>query len=173
MIVEQVQQHFAAAPEYKVSKLDDSTAQLVGGHAGIYVTQTLLVGAGFYTMTNGNDRLGLTYGGGVVAWEPWSTSRLSLNTRGLLGWGRGTVSDTVTLTSRDRRGLTLSTREATRWLSSDLFVAEPQVEALVGLTRHMKLGIGGGYRFAAADRVDNDRFSGATGTISLRFGSAN
>ena len=30
MIVEQVQQHFALAPEYKVSKFGDTTAQLLG-----------------------------------------------------------------------------------------------------------------------------------------------
>jgi hypothetical protein len=172
MIIEQVEQHFALAPEYKVSKFGGSTAQLVGAHAGVFVTKGILIGGGLYTMTNGEDRRGLTYGGVVVGWEPWSVGRVGVDLRGLVGMGRGTTSETVTLTTRDRRGLIQGTREGTRWLTSDLVVAEPQVDVLVGLTRHLHLSIGGGYRFTSAERVDNDQFAGASGSVALRIGSA-
>jgi hypothetical protein len=173
MMIEQVEQHFEFSPEFKVSKFADSNAQLVGAHAGVFVTKAILIGGGLYTMTNGSDGRGLTYGGAVVGWEPWSSAKIGLNLRTLVGIGRGTTTETVTLTTRDRRGAVQGTREGTRWLTSDLFVAEPQIDLLVGLTKHLHLGLGGGYRFANAERVGNrDLFSGATGTIGFRIGSA-
>ena len=172
MTIEQSASRFAIAPEYKVSDFDGFTAQMIGAHGGALVAKSFLVGAGLYTMVNGEDRRGLTYGGAVIGWEPFTSGRLGVNVRSLIGMGRGTTTESVTLTTRDRRGTTLGTREATRWVTSDLFVAEPQVDLLFGLTKHIKLDIGGGYRFAHADRIDNDRFSGAGGTIALRFGSS-
>lgn len=172
MIIEQVEQHFALAPEYKVSKFGGSTAQLVGAHAGVFVTKGILIGGGLYTMTNGDRGRGLTYGGVVVGWEPWSGGRVGVDLRGLVGIGRGTTTETVTLTTRDRRGLIQSTREGTQWLTSDLVVAEPQVDLLFGLTKRLRLSVGGGYRFASAERIDNNVFSGASGSVALRIGSA-
>jgi hypothetical protein len=173
MTVEAIDQHFAIAPEYKVSKLGSSTAQLVGAHGGVYVTKSFLVGGGIYTMTNGDEgRRGLTYGGAVVGWQPWSTGTFGVNFRGLVGMGRGTTSETVTLMTRDRRGVMLATREGMRWFTTDLLVAEPQIDLSVGLTKHLHLEIGGGYRFATADGIDKDRFSGASGSVALRIGSA-
>ena len=173
MIVEQIQQHFAFAPEYKVSKFGDTTAQLLGAHAGVFVAKSILIGGGLYTMVNGDDGRGLTYGGAVVGWEPWSAGKFGVDVRGLIGFGRGTTTDTVTLTTpvRDRRGVVLGTRQGTRWLTSDLFIAEPQVDLLFGLTKHFQLSIGGGYRFTNAEHVDNDRFAGASGSVALRIGS--
>ncbi len=172
MAIEAVEPHYAIAPEYKVSNFDGTTAQLVGAHAGVFVTRTILIGGGLYTMTNGSDRRGLTYGGAVIGWQPWSSSRVGLNFRGLVGIGRGTTTETITLTARDRRGVVEATREATRWTTNDLFVAEPQVDLLIGLTKRLHLDIGGGYRFASAERIDRNRFSGASGAVALRIGSA-
>jgi hypothetical protein len=173
MIIEQVEQHFALAPEYKVSKFGDTTAQLVGAHAGVFVTKSILIGGGLYTMTNGEDSRGLTYGGVVVSWEPWSAGKFGVDVRGLVGIGRGTTTETVTLTTsvRDRRGVVPVTRQGTRRLTSDLIVAEPQVDLLFGLTKHLQLSIGGGYRFTRAERIDDDLFAGASGSIALRIGS--
>jgi hypothetical protein len=174
MTIEQAEQHFEFSPEYKVSKFGDSNAQLVGAHAGVFVTKSILIGGGLYTMTNGSEGRGLTYGGVVVGWEPWSSAKVGLNLRTLVGVGRGTTTETVTLTTRDRRGAIQGTREGTRWLASDLFVAEPQIDLLVGLTKRLHLAVGGGYRFANAERAGDSRdlFSGATGTIGFRIGSA-
>jgi hypothetical protein len=172
MAIEAVEGNYAIAPEFKVSKFDGTTAQLVGAHAGVFVTKSILIGGGLYTMTNGSDHRGLTYGGAVIGWQPWSSSRVGLNFRGLVGIGRGTTTETVTLTTRDRRGVIEGTREATRWTANDLFVAEPQIDLLFGLTKRLHLDVGGGYRFASAERVDSNRFSGASGSIALRIGSA-
>jgi hypothetical protein len=172
MTIEPIEQHFSIAPEYKVSQLNGTTGQLLGGHAGVFITKNILVGGGLYTMLNGEHHEGLTYGGGLIGWEPWSTAKVGVDLRALVGYGSGTTSETVTLTTRDRRGLVQGTVQGSRFLSSGLFIAEPQVDFLMGLTKHLRLSVGGGYRFAMADHVDNDLFSGASGTIALRFGSA-
>src|SRR4051812_38437686 len=81
MMIEQIEQHFALAPEYKVSKFGDTTAQLIGAHAGVFATKSLLIGGGLYTMTNGEDGRGLTYGGVVVGWEPWTVGKIGVDVR--------------------------------------------------------------------------------------------
>jgi hypothetical protein len=167
MVVEQVTERYAIAPEVKASQFDGTTGVLLGGHGGVLVGSKLLVGAGLYTLVNGARNSGMTYGGGVVGWQLWNGKTLSGDVRGLVGLGQGTASDLVTLT--DRQGRKIS---GTRFFSSDFFVAEPQADVLVRLTRHLQLAVGGGYRFTSADRAQSDRFSGATGGVSLRIGSA-
>ncbi len=77
MVVEAVEQHYAIAPEYKISDFDGTTAQLVGAHGGVFVTKTILIGGGLYTLVNGSEGRGLTYGGAVVGWQPWSSRKPS------------------------------------------------------------------------------------------------
>ncbi len=168
MVVEQVEHRAAIVPEYKVSKFDGSTAQLIGAHAGALVG-TVLIGGGLYTLTNGARGQGLTYGGAVIGWQPWSASRVGLNLRTLIGMGSGTTSDEVSVTTRDGRQLL----RATRRISTDMFVAEPQIDLLVRLTRHLHVGLGGGYRFTNASKADNDRFKGVSGSVTLRIGTGN
>jgi len=166
MTLEEVHSNFEVAPEYKVTKVDGATAQLLGGHGGVLLGQNFLVGAGLYTMVSGSHHQGLTYGGGLVAWEPWATRGLGLSVRGLIGAGQGTATQTVTLLTRDRRELTSS-----RLFDSRCFVAEPQADVLLRLTRRLKLQVGGGYRFVG-DSHAADQFKGATGSVALRIGSA-
>ena len=110
----------------------------------------------------------MTYGGAVVGWQSWSAGPIGLDVRGLVGFGQATSNQTVTVI--DRSGHAIATE--THHVSSDLFVAEPQVDLLVRFTRHLHLDIGGGYRLANASHFGNDHFSGATGSIALSVGSA-
>ncbi len=169
MTVEQLETYYAVGPELRVTSLGDDTATLLGGNAGVYVGK-ILVGAAFYTAVNGEHHEGLTYGGGIVGWQPWASRRFGVDVRSLIGFGHGTTMQTFSVTTRDRRGSVVGTREATGLASSDLFIAEPQAGLLVGLTKNMRLNVGAGYRFANAEHVDNDRFSGATGSIALEIG---
>jgi len=171
MTLEQVQTRGAITPEYKVSDFDGTIAQLVGAHGGMFVTPNVLVGAGFYTQVNGSHGRGLTYGGGVVSWQPWTSGRFGLNLRTLVGFGSGTTSDTVTVTERDRHD-GLQNVTLVRRLSSDFFVAEPYADVLFRLTRHLQLGVGAGYRATNPSHTDSDRFNGATGAVTLQIGSA-
>ena len=167
MVVEQVTQRYAIVPEAKVSEFDGATGLFVGAHGGMLIGSNFLVGAGIYTLTHGEHGRGMTYGGGVVGWQWWNGGLLGGELRALVGWGGGTVSQNLTFT--DRRGRTLS--EA-RFLSSDFFVAEPQADLLVRLTRHLHLAVGLGYRLTNAAHEASDRFNGASGSLALRIGPA-
>src|SRR2546430_2724187 len=134
-VIEQEHLRPAVAPEYKVSKFDGSSAQLAGAYGGWFIGNSVLVGGGLYTLTNGSRGRGLTYGGAVVGWQPWSGKWLGVNLRGLVGPGRATVSDTITFADRDTRELFRNARVLTSTVppttvtvarSSDVFVAEPQ-----------------------------------------------
>ena len=181
MVIEQEHLRLAIAPEYKVSKFDGSSAQLAGAYGGWFIGNSVLVGGGLYTLTNGSRGRGLTYGGAVVGWQPWSGKWLGVNLRGLVGPGRATVSDTITFADRDAHDLfrnarvlasTVSPTTVTVARSSDVFVAESQADLLFRLTTHLHLDIGGGYRLVSGSRISDDRVRGATGGISLRIGSA-
>jgi len=54
MTVEQEQQGFVIAPEFKVSKFDGSTAEFAGRARRAAGRGGLLVGGGVYTLTNGS-----------------------------------------------------------------------------------------------------------------------
>ena len=168
MTVELVTERYAIAPEVKAGNVDGVTGVLVGGHGGMFIGSRLLVGGGLYTLVNGSRGRGLTYGGGMVGWQWWNGRTFAGDIRGLVGVGQGTTTQSVTLT--DRQGHTLS---QARFLSTDFFVAEPQADLLVRLTKHLHLQLGAGYRLTAADRGLTDHFNGATGSLALRIGPAN
>jgi hypothetical protein len=181
MVIEQGHLRLAVAPEFKVSKFDGSTAQLAGAYGGWLVSDSLLVGGGIYSLTNGSRARGLTYGGAVVGWQPWSDRLFGLSVRGLVGAGQATFADTISFADSDGRELVRDTRMLSTSVvgstvkvarSRGLFVAEPQVDLLVRLTKHLHLDVGGGYRLVGASNISDDRFRGASGSIALRIGSA-
>jgi hypothetical protein len=184
MVIEQEHLRMAVAPEFRVSKFDGSTAQLAGAYGGWLVGRSLLVGGGIYSLTNGSRTRGLTYGGAVVGWQPWSVGRLGLSVRGLFGVGRATVADTVSFADVEGPDLDRSGRvSAARGLpstvtvarSTDLVIGEPQIDLVLRLTKHLHLDVGGGYRLVGASHnsgISDGRFRGASGSIALRIGSA-
>jgi hypothetical protein len=185
MAIEQEHVRLAVAPEFRVSKFDGSTAQLAGAYGGWLVGRSLLVGGGIYSLTNGSRYRGMTYGGAVVGWQPWGEGPVGLSVRSLFGVGRAKVADTVSFADAEfpdffdgngrnsKAPILPSTVTVAR--SVDLLVAEPQVDLLVRLTKHLHLDVGGGYRLVGASHnsgISDDRFRGASGSIALRIGSA-
>jgi hypothetical protein len=189
MVIEQGHLRLAVAPEFRVSKFDGTTAQLAGAYGGWLAGDSLLVGGGIYSLTNGSRARGLTYGGAVIGWQPWRDRLLGLSVRGLVGLGQATTADTVSFADSDGRELVRDTRMLLPSVpgstvpgstvkvprSTGLFVAEPQLDVLLRLTKHMHLDVGSGYRLVSASHISgisDDRFRGASGSIALRIGSA-
>src|SRR5438034_3938989 len=56
LVVERIHNGFVVAPDYKVTALDDRTAQLAGAYAGRTIDDRLLVGGAAYWLVNGPDR---------------------------------------------------------------------------------------------------------------------
>ena len=193
MIVERLHSGVLFAPEVKATQFDKKVSGLVGGSIGWVADETFFVGGGGYWMPErGRSDRELAYGGAVFQWFVQSSDRFGISAKALLGGGRATLPGTVTqilplppqreldrLTPAQFAELLRSrTVTSTVRLRQDFVVAEPEVNARISLTRHVRLTLGAGYRFAGTDwrrgegRGDDDRrrLSGATGSIGVQIG---
>jgi hypothetical protein len=181
MIVERVQSGFLVAPEVKVTRFDRRTSELVGGYGGWLSDQTFFIGGGGYWMANRSRDRSLAYGGLVLGVMPRSDRTVSFGVKGLLGGGRATRVQSVTLLVDDRDGrfdgpiapsrIVVPTPIVTNVRVRDEFwVAEPEANVLVRFSRHVHLAAGASYRFAGRERGRSDGLNGASGTIALQFG---
>ncbi|HKB10843.1 MAG TPA: hypothetical protein VKD69_09315 [Vicinamibacterales bacterium] len=190
MIIERVHSGFLFAPEVKITDFNRKASGLVGGSAGWVADETVFFGGGGYWMATDRSRTReLAYGGFVMQWFVTDGDRFGLSAKALLGGGRATVPQTVTqivgLQDRDLLRLTTAQRDdlirahtvaTTIGVRDDFLVAEPEITARLGLARHVRLTVGGGYRFAGSDWRRNrafdsrERISGAVGTLGVQIG---
>lgn len=186
MIVERVQSGFVAAPDVKVTELDNRALELVGGNLGWVVDQTVFVGGGGYWLANGGsgDRE-MGYGGFVVQWLGGSNGPLGWGLKALIGGGTATLPDTITETipifppvplgngrfsPSPLPGPTYRTVTEQVRIRDDFFVAEPEADLRIRLASHLRLTAGIGYRAATADRRDDSRLRGAVGSLGIQLG---
>jgi hypothetical protein len=188
MIVERVHSGFLIAPDVKITEIDKKASGLVGGSAGWVADETIFIGGGGYWLAekSRSDRQ-MAYGGLVVEWFVHNGDRFGFGAKGLFGGGRATLPGSVTqilpvLNPRDLDRLTptqvnelLRTRTVTTTvrLREEFLVAEPELNARIGLAKHVRLTVGAGYRFTGRDRRGNDnqfRLNGATGSLGLQIG---
>jgi hypothetical protein len=179
MIVERVQSGFLVAPEVKVTRFDRRTSELVGGYGGWLSDQTFFIGGGGYWMANRSRDRGLAYGGLVLGVMPRSDRPVSFGVKGLLGGGRATRVETVTiLDDRDGRfdgpvspqHIIFPPIVTNIRVREEFWVAEPEANVLVRFSRHVHLTAGASYRFAGRERGRSDGLNGASGTIALQIG---
>lgn len=175
MIFEPIHSGWLFAPDAKITEIDGRTSELVGGYGGRITDDTFFIGgAGYWMATQNRDR-DLAYGGLVLQWLARTSAPLGFSVKGLIGGGATTLTQTVTPLARrpgfdDNRRDTISGRSFRVRTHQGFFVAEPEADVLVRLTRHMRLTVGAGYRFVAADRDADDRLRGAVGTLGLQIG---
>jgi len=181
MTIERVRSGVLIAPDFKVTRFDGRTSELVGGYGGWLSDKTFFVGGGGYWLANGSRDRRLAYGGLVLQWMGRGGQTIGYSIKGLIGGGESTVSRTVTQTIRfpDLRRLNDGRIEAGRQPQSittsvrtrqDFFVGEPEADVVVRITKTLHLTVGAGYRFIAAERGDENRLRGAVGTIGLQLG---
>jgi len=175
MTIERVHDGWAIAPDFKVSDVDGSTGRLAGAYGGWVFDNTLLIGGGGYWMTNRTRNRDLDYGGAVVEWLQRADRAIGYSVRGLAGFGTSRLSGTIDRIAapqrrfdRDLRGAANGTLQVV--FRDHFFVLEPQANALVRLTRLMRLDVGVGYRLIdGADGVDR-RLRGVSGSVALQIG---
>lgn len=173
MIVERVHNGFLVAPDFKITQVDKKSSGLAGGYAGFVVDAAFFIGGGAYArVTNTRDRE-MVYGGLVLQWFGRTGERFGFSAKTLLGGGTSESSSTVQVLDRGR-----VTSQRLR-LRQDFFVAEPEVDARVRLTKHLRLTVGAGYRFTGSGwRGHRDFFdgpgrtglNGAVGSVGLHIG---
>lgn len=174
MIVERVHNGFLVAPDFKITEVDRQTSGLAGGYAGVVIDDHIFVGGGAYVLASRKRDREMAYGGVVLQWFGRGNERFGFSAKALLGGGRAESTSTV---QRLDRGRLVRDRFRTR---QDFFVAEPEVGALVRLTRHLRLAAGAGYRFTGSarrrdgflDGRGRTNLNGAVGSIGLQIGGA-
>jgi hypothetical protein len=200
MIVEQIHSGFLFAPEVKVTEIDKKVSGLIGGSLGWVSDETLFIGGGGYWMPEQHrDDREMAYGGLVMQWFARTNERFGFSVKGLVGGGRATVPTRVIeirplpeprelarLTPAQINDL-MRSRTSTVRLREDFLVAEPEVNARIGLARHVRLTVGAGYRFAGSgwrgwrgqrgensENAENSdirtRLSGVTASLGVQIG---
>ena len=177
MIVERIHSGFLVAPDVKVTEVDKKTSELVGGYAGWVTDDTIFIGGGGYWLANQSRDREMAYGGLMVQWLMHANRRIGLGAKGLLGAGRATLASSASdlIARGDLRGRidpvdprrTVLTNTIVRF-REDFVVAEPEVDALVRLTKHLRLTVGAGYRFTSGR--DDARLRGPVGSLGLQIG---
>jgi hypothetical protein len=164
MTVEAIHDGPLAAPDVKITQFDGQTDALLGGYAGWLTDNTFFIGGGGYWLVNPSHDHELGYGGVIVQWLQRANAPFGFAVKGLIGGGWATLPETFV--ARDRRGRPTT---VTGLISEGFFVAEPQIDALIRVTRHTRLTVGAGYRFTAGSHNDSD-ISGPVATIGFQFG---
>ncbi|SRR6266487_366740 len=178
MIVEPIHSGFLAAPDVKITEVDRRTSELVGGYAGWVTDDTFFVGGGGYWLANHNRDREMAYGGLVVQWLIWKSSRVGFGAKGLVGGGEATLGETISvrvpeIRAPNGRVTTPATTISQQVRSRDgFFLAEPEGLLSFTLTKRLRLAVGAGYRFTGRERrgFGSDRLDGATGSVALQIG---
>jgi hypothetical protein len=172
MIVERVHNGFLVAPDFKFTEVDRKSSGLAGGYAGVVFDEHFFIGGGGYVLATNRRGRDMAYGGLVLQWLA-GTDTFGVSAKTLLGGGRTESSTAVQLLSGPNRFLNIRVDES-------FYVAEPEVDALVRMTKHMRLAVGAGYRFTGSGRrgiesfsavTSTNRLNGAVGSIGLQIGS--
>ncbi len=173
MTIERIQSGPLVAAHAKVTDVDHHTSELVGGQLGWVIDESLFVGGGGYWLANGSRDRKMAYGGLIVQWFARTGDRLGFGAKGLLGGGEATLADTVTVLVpvRPVRNAPIATEQRTSTFRFDrtFFVAEPEADVFLRLTRHVRLSGGVGYRLIGAEGHDDNRLRGATGTLGVQI----
>ena len=171
MVVEEVHNGFLIAPDFKYTEVDKRSSSLAGGYAGLVFDEHFFVGGGAYVLANNTRGRELAYGGLVLQWLGGGSDTFGFSAKTLLGGGRAESSGTVQVLDRGRV-ISQPFRSNQAFL-----VAEPELDALIRITRHLRLAVGAGYRFTGAARSrdffdipSRGRLDGAVGSVALQIG---
>jgi hypothetical protein len=184
--IEPIDSGFMIAPDARFTTVNDKFATLAGVYGGWLTDRTLLVGAGGYWLANRDDDFKMQYLGGIGKWTIGGHRKLGLSAGALVGGGTATLSKTygdlfgdipVNAAGADRhRGLSFRGRGGTITSATpvrvheDFFIAEPQVNAILSLTKWLHLDAGVGYRLIGGADLLNHDIRGVSGSIALQLG---
>ena len=144
---------------------------MAGASAGFVIDDHFFVGGGAYVLATERRGREMAYGGLVLQWLGGGSDRFGWSAKALLGGGYAETPSEVHILVYPPRDEFLRFRQT-------FFVAEPEVDALVRLTKHLRLAVGAGYRFTGSGRRHDDFFDGAprtsldgaVGSVGLQIG---
>ena len=136
------------------------------------IDQHFFIGGGGYGLVSDTHGRDMAYGGLILQWLGGGDT-FGFGAKMLLGGGRADSSGTIQVFDRGR--VVIQPFHARQ----DFLVSEPELDALVRISSHLRLAVGAGYRFTGSgwgwhDDFNNgpdSRLNGAVGSISLHIGS--
>jgi hypothetical protein len=185
--IEPIDSGFVLAPDARFSDVNDKFATLAGVYGGWLTDRTLLVGAGGYWLANRDDNFKMQYFGGVGSWTLGARRKVGLRAGALVGGGSATLAKTYgdlfgeipagapglsrdhRLSFRGRGGSPITSATLVR-VNEDFFIAEPQVNAVMSLTKWLHLDAGVGYRLIGGADLLSEDLRGISGSIALQLG---
>jgi hypothetical protein len=185
--IEPIDSGFVVAPDARFTEVNDKFATLAGVYGGWLTDRTLLVGAGGYWLANRDDNFKMQYFGGVGSWTIGARRKVGLRAGALVGGGSATLAKTYGdlfgeipagapglsrdhgLSSRGRGGSPITSATLVR-VNEDFFIAEPQVNAVMSLTKWLHLDAGIGYRLIGSADLLNEDLRGISGSVALQLG---
>ena len=182
LVVERIHNGWLFSPDVRATDLDHNTGALAGGYLGRIMDNMWVIGGGGYFLTNRDDDFKLAYGGPVVEWIARADRRIGFGVRALVGAGSATlplpIGDLI-----DERVLAAPHRISTRRggppifnpagtiaVRDGFFVAEPQLNLMLNLTRGQRIVFGLGYRTVGGAPQLGDALNGVSGSIALQIG---
>jgi hypothetical protein len=189
IVVEEVRDGFAIAPDIRVTDVNHQTGVLVGAYGGWVIDNTLLIGGGGYGLTNTNAGMG--YGGFVIGFMKNANGPIGFGARTLLGFGQGTVTAPYTTViyppSPAPTPLLPSVNppqgQTVTYLASyheHFFITDPSADLIIRLGPKVRIDAGIGYRLIAGYNYNygygypsaNGELQGVTGTFSVQIGGS-
>jgi hypothetical protein len=185
--IEPIDSGFVLAPDARFSDVNDKFATLAGVYGGWLTDRTLLVGAGGYWLANRDDNFKMQYFGGVGSWTIGARRKVGLRAGALVGGGSATLAKTygdlfgeipagAPGLSRDHRlsfrgrGGSPITSATLVGVNEDFFIAEPQLNAVMSLTKWLHLDVGVGYRLIGGADLLSEDLRGISGSVALQLG---
>jgi len=185
--IEPIDSGFVLAPDARFSEVNDKFATLAGVYGGWLTDRTLLVGAGGYWLANRDDNFKMQYFGGVGSWTIGARRKVGLRAGALVGGDSATLAKTYgdlfgeipagapglsrdhRLSFRGRGGSPITSATLVR-VNEDFFIAEPQVNGVMSLTKWLHLDAGVGYRLIGGADLLSEDLRGISGSIALQLG---
>ncbi|HOU84747.1 MAG TPA: hypothetical protein PK158_07910 [Spirochaetota bacterium] len=163
------------APVVRFSKMGDSYSTLVGGRGGLIINDNFVLGgcgmglvhprdrSDFSGITySGNyDRVDFAYGGGLIEYYFTPKSLFGFSAGATIGGGGLTFHSRKEAYDEDEYG------------SDVFFVAEPEVNIFVNITKFCRIGAGISYRYVkgiGVDEFDDKDFRGPSIGIIVALG---
>jgi hypothetical protein len=163
------------APVVRFSKMGDSYSTLVGGRGGLIINDNFVLGGCGMGLAHprdrsdfsgkiysGNyDRVDFAYGGGLMEYY--------FTPKSLFGFSVGTTIGGGGLTFHSRK----EANDDDEYGSDVFFVAEPEVNFFVNITKFCRIGAGISYRYIRGigiDEFDDKDFRGPSVGIIFAFG---
>ena len=158
-------------PTFQLTQFDDHLGVMVGGHGGWIINHTVYLGGGGMGLVNdieidlgpdGLRYLDFGYGGLEFGFVLASERLIHVTLSSLIGGGGVQYRSSYENGNYDFQAE-----------GDPFFMVEPAVHVVLNVTRHFRIGLGGGYRLIRGvdlAGLSDDFLSGPNASLTLNFG---